>query len=484
MDTTTRRICDYVVARRDTPLSDGALRAVRLHLTDTLACAAGGSDSPPARIAAHVARSAAGLPGSRVWFDGTESSVDLAAFANGVMVRYLDYNDAGGGGHPSDTAAALIALADAYHLPGSALATGLVIAYDVMKAAGPSLAARDHGFDQGIAVGAAVATAAAALLGGDHAAIANALALVIVPYVPLHQTRVGELSMWKGAATSAAARSGLFAAQLAVAGMTGPAEPFEGKDGLFNRVTGPYEALLPDRLSEPGTTAIEQAHYKLRPAEFQSQAALDVIEEVAAVLAEQASAGSVTQEQARSAVASQIARIDIQTYAFAYTEIADPDKWRPANRETADHSMPFLIASTLRHGRVSAAHFSEERIADPDTRALMDRIFISENPEFSALYPPVMRTQLDFTLVNGLVISKVTGYPRGHAANPATEADIEAKFRAECGRIAPAAWVDRALGVVTDVAALPDCAALVDTFTSEYAAAAGPGAPAAAATSS
>jgi 2-methylcitrate dehydratase len=469
MDTTTRRICDYVVARRDTRLSDGALRAVRLHLTDTLACAAGGSDSPPAHIAAHVARSAAGRPGSRVWFDGTESSVDLAAFANGVMVRYLDYNDAGGGGHPSDTAAALIALADAYHLPGSALAAGLVTAYDVMKAVGPSLAARDHGFDQGIAVGAAVAAAAAALLGGDHAAIANALALVIVPYVPLHQTRVGELSMWKGAATSAAARSGLFAAQLAVAGMTGPAEPFEGKDGLFNRVTGPYEALLPDGLSEPGTTAIEQAHYKLRPAEFQSQAALDVVEEVATALS---SAGS-------GAVADQIARIDIQTYAFAYTEIADPDKWRPANRETADHSMPFLIASTLRHGRVSAVHFSEDRIADPDTRALMDRIFISENPEFSALYPPVMRTQLDFTLVSGQVISKVTGYPRGHAANPATEADIEAKFRAECGRIATAAWVDRALDVVTDVAALPDCAALVDTFTSEYAAAAESG-PAAA----
>jgi 2-methylcitrate dehydratase len=282
--------------------------------------------------------------------------------------------------------------------------------------------------------------------------------------------------MWKGAATSAAARSGLFAAQLAVAGMTGPAEPFEGKDGLFNRVTGPYEALLPNALSEPGTTAIEQAHYKLRPAEFQSQAALDVVEEVAAALA---SAGSVTAEQARWAVADQIARIDIQTYAFAYTEIADPDKWRPANRETADHSMPFLIASTLRHGRVSAGHFSEDRIADPGTSALMDRIFISENPEFSALYPPVMRTQLDFTLVSGQVISKVTGYPRGHAANPATEADIEAKFRAECGRIAPAAWVDRALDVVTDVAALPDCAALVDTFTSEYAAAAESG-PAAA----
>jgi 2-methylcitrate dehydratase len=472
MDQTTRRICDYVVERRAVPLAGRALDAVRLHLTDTLACAAGGSDSPPARIAANVARSAAGRPGSRVWFDGTESSVDLAAFANGVAVRYLDYNDAGGGGHPSDTASALIALCDARHLPGSALATGLVIAYDVMKAVGPSLAARDHGFDQGIAVGAAVAAAAAALLGGDHAAIGNALALAIVPYVPLHQTRVGELSMWKGAATSAAARSGLFAAQLALAGMTGPAEPFEGKDGLFNRVTGPYRAALPASLTEPGASAIEQGHFKLRPAEFQSQAALDVVEEVAAALPAD-----------RGAPADQIARIDVQTYSFAYTEIADPDKWRPANRETADHSLPFLIASTLRYGRVSAAHFAAERIGDPDTRALMDRIAVSENPEFSALYPPVMRTRLDFTLTDGGVISMVTGYPRGHAANPATEADIEAKFRTECGRIGPAAWVERALDQVGRVTTLPDCAALVDTLTTEYAASTGAAAasPAAAA---
>jgi 2-methylcitrate dehydratase PrpD len=98
----------------------------------------------------------------------------------------------------------------------------------------------------------------------------------------------------------------------------------------------------------------------------------------------------------------------------------------------------------------------------------MDRISISENPDFSALYPPVMRTQLDFTLASGPVISRVTGYPRGHAANPATEADIEAKFRTECGRIGPASWVERALDVVAGVTALPDCAALVDTFTTEY----------------
>lgn len=459
MDTTTGRITDYVVERRATPLSEGALRSVRLHLMDTLACAAGGFGSPPAQIATQVARSAAGRPGSRVLFDGGESTVDLAAFANGVMVRYLDYNDAGGGGHPSDTAAALLALADAQHLCGADLAKGLITAYDVMRAVGSSLAARDHGFDQGIAVGAAVAAAATALLGGDRDAIANALALAIVPYVPLHQTRVGELSMWKGAATSAAARSGLFAAHLAVAGMTGPAEPFEGQDGLFNRVTGPYVPRLPDSLTEDGASAMEQGSFKLRPAEFQSQAVLDVVEDVVAEWA------------ATGVDLSDLVRLDIATYAFAFTEIADASKWRPANRETADHSMPFLVASTLRFGRIDATHFADERIHDPRTLDLMDKIFVTENPEFTAAHGKLL-SSLDFTLADGRVISRLTGYPRGHVENPATDGDIQAKFRTECGRLGTPPWVERALALTSSISDLPDCAALVEMFTTDFAASA------------
>jgi 2-methylcitrate dehydratase len=452
MDHTRQQVAEHVIARRETPLSDAARHAVRLHLTDSMACAAGGFDSPPARIAASLARSAAGRPGSRVLFHGTDTGVDLAAFSNGIMIRYLDYNDAGPGGHPSDTMGALVALADAHHVSGQRLANAIVIAYDVMMAVGPGLAARDHGFDQGIAVGAAVAAAGTALLGGTVDDVGNAISLAIVPCVPLHQTRVGELSMWKGAATPAAARSGIFAAQLAMAGMTGPAEPFEGKDGLFNRVTGPYRVTLPAE----DTTAIELSHFKLRPAEFQSQAILDVVEQVAA--------GVDT---------SAIERVEIATYDFAYTEIADAAKWRPATRETADHSLPFLIATTLRYGRVGLDHFSDTHVGDPQTRALMDRISVREEPEFTALYPPVMRTQLDFTLRDGRVITETTGFPRGHRANPATEQDIEQKFHSVCERVAPVSWVTRAYENCMRLPELANSAELVTTFTTEFHAAKG-----------
>jgi 2-methylcitrate dehydratase len=448
MDTTTEHLSEYAIARQDTPLSDSATRALRLHLVDSLACAAGGFAGPPVEIAERLARGAAGRPGSRVLFYGTESTADLAAFANGLMVRYLDYNDAGGGGHPSDTASALLALADAHHLPGERLARAIVLAYDVMKAVSPSLAARDRGFDQGIAVAAAVATASAAMLGGDAGAVGNALSLAIVPAIPLHQSRVGELSMWKAAATSAAARSGLFAAQLALGGMTGPAEPFEGQDGLFNRVTGPFTAALPTE----ETRAIEQAHFKFRPAEFQAQAVLDVLERLAAGLD-----------------VAMIEAVHIDTYAFAFTEIGDPARWRPRSRETADHSLPFLVATTLRYGRVGVNHFSTEHLRDPATLALMDRITVAENPEFTALYPPVMRSSVALTPRDETVLRETTGYPKGHVENPMSEADVEEKFRTLAGRIASPSWTGRALGVAGRIDELPDTSVLVDVFATEFA---------------
>jgi 2-methylcitrate dehydratase len=444
VDGTSNQISEYVVARRESPLSADAATAVRLHMVDSLACAAGGFDTPPVRIAERVARSAVGRPGGRVLFYGTESTVDLAAFANGVMVRYLDYNDAGGGGHPSDTAAALLAVADAHHLPGSRLATAIVTAYDLMQALSPP-GARDRGFDQGIAVGAAVACASAAMLGGSAEAVRNALSLAIVPSVPLRQTRAGELSPWKSAATAAAARSGLFAADLAMAGMTGPAEPFEGQDGLFNRVTGPFSPTL----SLDGPTAIEQSHLKAMPVEFHAQPVLEVIERLAAGLDP-----------------ATIAKLHIDTYAFAATEIGDPSKWRPATRETADHSLPFLVATTLRHGRVGVDHFSDAHLRDPETLALMDRITVAENPEFTALHPPEMRSSVTLTLTDATVLRDITGYPKGHRENPMSEADIEQKFRTMAGRIASAEWTNRALDLADRICDLPDVAALLDMFAS------------------
>src|SRR4029079_18905872 len=83
-----------------------------------------------------------------------------------------------------------------------------------------------------------------------------------------------------------------------------------------------------------------------------------------------------------------IARIEIFTYHFAWFEIGSgAEKWHPTTRETADHSMPYVVASVLIDGAYTDAIFAPERLKDPRTLALMKRIVIAEDAEFNRRYP-------------------------------------------------------------------------------------------------
>ena len=85
------------------------------------------------------------------------------------------------------------------------------------------------------------AAGAAKLLGLTREQTADALAIAVTANVPTRQTRSGELAMWKGVATAASARAGVFAALLAADGMTGPTAAFEGRHGVWDQVTGPFK---------------------------------------------------------------------------------------------------------------------------------------------------------------------------------------------------------------------------------------------------
>src|SRR5207253_9191885 len=86
------------------------------------------------------------------------------------------------------------------------------------------------------------------------------------------QTRVGQLSHWKGCAFANAARNGLFAAWLAAQGLTGPNEIFEGPMGFWQQVSGPFELAIED-WGPP--SMIMETSIKFWPAEYHSQSAID-----------------------------------------------------------------------------------------------------------------------------------------------------------------------------------------------------------------
>jgi 2-methylcitrate dehydratase len=463
VDKTTDQLVTYARSFSASQLSESVRAAAVDRIVDSIACAIVGSEAEAARIAIEAARGTHSETPATVFGAGFTTSPELAAFANTSMVRMYDWNDgmlAQGGGHPSDMIPAILAAGETVHASGEQILLGIALAYELLGALGNSAPVRDRGWDQGTFMGVSAALAVGRLLDLDEDQLANAVSLALVPHVPLRVNRTGLLSMWKGCASASAMQSALFAVRLARLGMTGPGEPFEGKTGLWEQVTGPFEVSLPADPS--GRMVVEISHLKQYPAETHAQALLGLMPLVRAWRP-----------------VDDIESIGIETYWQAYHEIAlHPSKWDPTTRETADHSLPYLLAVALVDGGISTrSSFTPERIGDPTLRPLMRKVVVTEDPEFTAGFRPPgkgisgqPRARLTVTAKSGERFVEEVGYHRGHFMNPMSQADIDAKFDAASSGIVSDVRRDQIRSAWWNVAAaddISDVMATMKTFADE-----------------
>jgi len=436
VDKTTQTLANYVTGLDYSQLPANTLHETKRRLVDAMACAIGGYASEPAAIARSVAENISGRPPARIFNSGRQTSMEMAAFTNAVMVRYLDFNDtyiSKGSGHPSDMTSAILAVADAHRCGGKDTLLAIVAAYEVYAALADVVGLRDLGWDQGVFAVLGSAAGAAKVLRLTREQTGDALAIAITANVPTRQTRSGELAMWKGVATAAAARSGVSAALLAQAGMTGPTAAFEGKDGVWDQVTGPFQ------LNAMGGNSvqfgIERTNLKFFPSEYHSQAPL-----------------WIALELRKKVQPADIDAVNVQTYFTAWSEIgSEPEKWDPKTRETADHSLPYLLSLGFIDGRVSVDSFSHERMHDPALRALMNRIKISENKEFTRQFPGKLTTEIEIITRSGQRVIESAQYPKGHAKNPMTDEDVVNKFGMVCESLMANAQRDALLKALWNV---------------------------------
>ena len=216
--------------------------------------------------------------------------------------------------------------------------------------------------------------------------------------------------MWKGCAAANAARNGVFAAQLAADGMTGPALAIEGKWGLWHAL-GRFEWAPFGGRGAP--FRVTQTHLKYYPAVVHAQTPITAAVELH---------GAVPPQE--------IASIAIESYWVAnrYTDRASP-LWRPGTRETADHSLPYCVVAAMLDGDITAESFSERRIKDPVVTRLLERTTLTEIAEFTRMHPEEWRCRIVITGQNGERKAAEARYFKGHAKRPLTDAEVEHKFR-------------------------------------------------------
>ncbi len=415
MDRTTEILSDYACDISFNDLNPEVIKQVKRTLIDTLGCAAGGFLSEPGKIARTMAASVRSDMPARILGTDIYSSPDLAGFANGVMVRYLDCNDcyfSPGGGHPSDMIAAVMALADPMVADGKDVITAIVLAYEVFCRLSDVVLAGEHGWDQGMFSIVGAACAAGNIMGLDKSKMANAISLAVVPSLPLGVTRTGELSMWKGCATASATRSAIFAALLAGQGMTGPADPFEGKRGLWEQAVGAQVHL--SAMGGGGEPfRISDSFFKAYPAQIHTQAPTGLALQLQPLVSSR-----------------EIESIRIQAYRGACsTPATEPTKWDPKTRESADHSIPYMVAAAFLDGAVGPATFTSQKISDPEIKNLISKITIEENEAFTAKYPGEYNIHMVVTGASGQSHEAQTSYPKGHQKNPLSDEELEVKFR-------------------------------------------------------
>ncbi len=393
MDAITAALTGYTTDLDVSRLTAADRAAVSHRLIDSVACVYGGIDGPPVAALRRVAE-ARPLPGGcTVWGSALRSTPEVAALANGTALRFLDYNDYIVGGHPSDVIPALVAACEWADASVADLVAAVTVAYEVFGELGRMLI-RYRGWDQSTTAGLATVCGAARVLGLTADEVASGIGMAATGIIVTGKARRGKLSMWKGVAGPYAAQAGLLAAQMAAAGVTAPHDAFDGEFGFLEQISGDFavERLDPQDTPHHLHKAAEKhwpVHFDLQPAVWLGAQIRDALPH------------------------SDIDAIRVQSSEWTFKGTAsDPAQWAPANRETADHSLPYIFAVALTRGAIGHEDFSAAEIGGGDHLRWLDKISVEPAEDITAVSLEYCMMRAAVTRTDGTVVDFVVSEPR------------------------------------------------------------------------
>jgi 2-methylcitrate dehydratase len=413
--TRAEELAAFVVRASYDALSTEAREALRVRVLDSIGCAIGALEGePPRLVRAHIREFR--RAGRATLIGGGRTAPDHAAFYNGALVRYLDFNDTyvakGESCHPSDNLGAVLAATEHAGATGETFLTALAVAYQLQCRLSDVAPVRHRGFDHTTQGSYAVAAGVAKALGLDQPRTANALAIAGTAFNALRVTRTGTLSHWKGLAYPNTAFGATHATFLARRGVTGPPEVFEGNKGFMDAIAGPFDLDW----SREDLERVTRTGIKKFNAEFHSQSALEAVLEL---------------KGKHGFAADDVTGIEIDIFDVAYHIIGggeEGNKTLVRSKEEADHSLPYMIAVALLDGQVLPDQYRPERIQREDVQGLLRRVTVRPSDEYSRRFPEEMPCRVAVTLRDGRVLVAEPRDFEGFPTRPARWGTVVDKF--------------------------------------------------------
>jgi 2-methylcitrate dehydratase len=429
-ETITARMAQWATKLAYGDVGKRAVHEAKRYLLDSLGCAFGGYRQEDAEIALGVLEEIGGQGPATVIGSGSRTDPVSAALANALMVRVMDYNDIywqQDPSHPSDIIPAAMACGERARGDGKELIVGIVLGHEfemrLCEAAFPGI--RERGWHHATLTAFVSPIVAARMLGLSWEQCQHAI----------------------GISASRHAQSGVLAALLAERGYTGPEHVIDGKEGLVH-CFGPEWKLdvLVDGLG--ASWRIERCGMKAFPTEALTHAPISAVLDI------------VHEHDLRP---DDVKTVHIRSLARAADILADPSKYDPRTKETADHSLPYVIAAAVVDRQVTPAQFEPERIMDDTIRAQLAKVEVVADPEIEKVFPGLQRVKVTIETTEGASHTKELDYPKGDPRNPLTDEEVEAKFDALAtpvlsdGRrqqLKDAVWGLERLGSISELMAL------------------------------
>ena len=433
-------------------LSQDAVYQAKRFLLDSVGCALGGYQQHDVKIALAVLDEIAGRGPATVIGTGKRIDPVSASLANGLMIRCMDYNDIywkQDPSLPSDIFPAALAGCERAKGDGKELIVGLVLGHEFemrfCEAAFPGI--RERGWHHATLTAFVSPIVAGRVMHLGCEQIQHAIGISASRHATLGAVTAGKLTMMKNTVDPMATQSGVLAALMAEKGYTGPEHVVDGKEGLTHCFGPSWKLnLLTDGLGE--SWRITQCGMKAFPTEALTHTPISAVLDIV---------------KSNDLKPEQVEKVQIRSLARAADILSDPSKYDPRTKETADHSLPYVIAAAIAERQVTPVQFEMNKIMDPTIRAQLKKVEVVADPEIEKVFPALQRVIVNLTTTDGRMFSKQLDYPKGDPRNPLSDAEVEEKFAALADgvlsegaqkRLKNAIWGLEKLGSVSQLMAL------------------------------